>query len=183
MRVRPHCGMRFFPAGPPGDTRALSFFPLPEVATSGRQVFSVIRWERSVTTQGPMAEAVAAALREAELRPEDGGAQALACRYAALIDEAVPLAKYDKPLRALRQAVRECSDPGAEDHLAKIEAALSAHSVASDLGPKLLAVLTALSMTAAGRSTKGGAGGGVGPVSPVASKLDELRARRQQRSG
>ncbi|WKU03855.1 hypothetical protein [Micromonospora sp. HUAS LYJ1] len=138
-----------------------------------------------MTTQGPMVRAVVDALRVAELRPEDGAAQALARRYAALIDEAVPLAKYDKPLRALRQAVRECSDPGAVEHLARIEQALAAHSVASDLGPKLLAALTALGMTAAGRSTKGGAGGGVGPVSPVASKLDELRARRDrgQRSG
>ena len=127
--------------------------------------------------------AVSAALREADLKPEDGAAKALARRYATLIDEAAPLAKYDEPLKALRQAVSECSDPGAARHLAKIEAALSAHSVASDLGPKLLAVLTALGMTSAGRSTKGGAGGGVGPVSPVASKLDELRVRRQQRSG
>ena len=128
-----------------------------------------------------MTRAVAAALRAAELRPEDGAAKALAQRYAALIDEAVPLAKYDKPLRALRQAVRESSDPNAEEHLAKIEVALSAHSVASDLGPKLLAVLTALGMPAAGRGAKGGTGGGT--VSPVASKLDELRERRRQRQG
>lgn len=136
-----------------------------------------------MTTQGPMLRAVAAALGKAELQPQDGGARALARRYAVLIDEAAPLAKYEEPLRALRRAVQECSDPNAEKHLAKIEAALSAHSVASDLGPKLLAALTALGMTAAGRNTKGATGGGVGPVSPVASKLDELRARRQQRQG
>lgn len=133
-----------------------------------------------MTTQGPMVRAVAAGLREADLKPEDAGAKALARRYAALIDDAVPAAKYTEALQVLRRAVDECSDPTAGKHLEKIEAALAAHSVASDLGPKLLAVLTALGMTAAGRTTKGGAGGGVGPVSPVASKLDELRARREQ---
>lgn len=131
--------------------------------------------------------AVETALQDADLKPEDGGAKALTLQYAALIDEAVPAAKYDKPLRVLRRAVDECSDPNAGEHLAKIEAALAAHSVVSDLGPKLLAALTALGMTASGRTTKGGAGG-AGPVSPVASKLDELRAKREhpgrrQRSG
>jgi hypothetical protein len=47
-------------------------------------------------------------------------------------------------------------------------------TVVSDLGPKLLAALTALGLTAAGRGVKGG-GSGVGPV---AGKFDELRARR-----
>lgn len=46
------------------------------------------------------------------------------------------------------------------------------------LGPKLLAALTALGMTAAGRGAKGG-GQGVGAV---ASPLDELRARRAARA-
>lgn len=130
-----------------------------------------------MVAQGPMLRAVAAALRDAQVPAVDGGARALARRYAALIDEAVPLAKYEEPLRVLRQAVRECSDPNAEKHLVKIEAALSAHSVASDLGPKLLAVLTSLGMTAAGRGVKGG-GQGAGTVP---SKLDELRQRRQRR--
>ncbi|KXK61959.1 hypothetical protein AWW66_10995 [Micromonospora rosaria] len=48
----------------------------------------------------------------------------------------------------------------------------------ADLGPKLLAALTALGLTPAGRGAKGGAPGGV-----VAGKLDELRARREQRAG
>jgi len=44
------------------------------------------------------------------------------------------------------------------------------------LGPKLLAVLTSLGLTLAGRSTKGGAaGGGTG-----GGKLDELKRRRTQ---
>lgn len=125
-----------------------------------------------------MVRAVGAALTAAKPSPEDGAAVQLARRYAALIDEAAPASKYDIPLRALRRAVLECSDPKAGEHLAKIEQALAAHSVASDLGPKLLAVLTALGMTVAGRGAtpKGGAPGG-----PVRTKLDELRQRRDRR--
>ncbi|MEO3930760.1 hypothetical protein ABGB07_43990 [Micromonosporaceae bacterium B7E4] len=130
-----------------------------------------------MTTQGPMARAVAAALREAQPQKQDAGAVALVKRYAALIDDAVPLAKYDVPLRALRMAVTECSDPKAGEHLAKVEQALAAHSVASDLGPKLLAALTALGMTAAGRTVKGGAPSG----NPVAAQLDEFTRRRNRR--
>jgi hypothetical protein len=44
----------------------------------------------------------------------------------------------------------------------------------NDLGPKLLATLTALGLTPAGRGLKGGGADGVAG----ASKLDELRARR-----
>jgi hypothetical protein len=124
-------------------------------------------------TTGPMTRAVNAALRSASPQSRDGGAVQLAKRYAALIDEAAPAAKYAAALAALRIAVEECSDPDAGKHLEKIEIALAAHSVASDLGPKLLATLTALGMTAAGRGKEGGA-----PVVPVASKLDEFTARR-----
>lgn len=48
------------------------------------------------------------------------------------------------------------------------------------LGPKLLAVLTALGMTPSGRGVKGGAkDGALGVVNP----LDELHARRVARAG
>jgi hypothetical protein len=126
------------------------------------------------TDEGPVAKALEASLTTAPTLPRDVAAVELARHYAGLIDEAVPLAKYDEPLKALRRAVTECSDPNAGKHLAKIEAALSAHSVMSDLGPKLLATLTALGMTAAGRSAKGGA-----PDGPrVPDELAKLRAER-----
>lgn len=47
-----------------------------------------------------------------------------------------------------------------------------------EIGPKYLAALTALGMTPAGRSVKGG-----GSVKSGGSKIDELRERRAQRSG
>ena len=52
-------------------------------------------------------------------------------------------------------------------------------AMVGDLGPKLLAALTALGLTAAGRAAKGGSSG----VAAVAGKLDELRARREKRAG
>lgn len=67
----------------------------------------------------------------------------------------------------------------ARRYAALIDAAPEDPDVVGDVGPKLLAVLSALGMTPAGRGVKGGAAGG----QPVASKLDELRARRQQRAG
>lgn len=48
------------------------------------------------------------------------------------------------------------------------------------LGPKLLAVLTSLGLTLAGRPQKGGVAGG---GTSGRSKLDELQTRRQQLGG
>jgi hypothetical protein len=48
----------------------------------------------------------------------------------------------------------------------------------AQLGPKLLAALTALGWTPAGRSGTGG-----GPGEHVASPVDDLRRRRKERSG
>ncbi|HZN70145.1 MAG TPA: hypothetical protein VFC00_00445 [Micromonosporaceae bacterium] len=128
-------------------------------------------------TLGDMGRAVAAALKAAGPPPADAAAVALVKRYAALIDEATPRSVYAEHLRGLRAAVS--GNEAAAKHLQRVEDALGAHSVASDLGPKLLAALTALGLTAAGR---GGVKGGPG-VSAVAGKLDELRARRDRRRG
>jgi len=51
--------------------------------------------------------------------------------------------------------------------------------VYSDLGPKLLAALTALGLTLSGRTR----GGVQASASGGSSKLNELRARRAQRAG
>ncbi len=120
---------------------------------------------------GPMALAVARALRDAPLLPRDAGGVALVKRYAALIDQAELLAE-----------AAELIEPADEDQarrLAALARAVDAQQVASDLGPKLLAALTALGMTQAGRSVKGGGQG----VTGVTGKLDELRARRARRAG
>jgi len=129
-----------------------------------------------------LTRAVNVALRAAKPDKRDDAAVALAQSYAALIDNASVLAKYDKPLDGLREAIGllEHHDAGAgadaHEDLKKITDALAAHSVASDLGPKLLAALAQLGLTPAGRGAKGGAS------VAVAKSVDELRARRASRA-
>jgi hypothetical protein len=133
-----------------------------------------------VTARAPMTRAVAAALREAKPEKLDAGAVQLARKYAGLIDNAAVAAKYRKPLEAVRSALLGAHTLEAEDAIDsfnKIADALAEHSVASDLGPKLLATLTSLGLTPAGRGAKGGQNG-----VPVANPLDELKARRASRA-
>jgi len=133
-----------------------------------------------VATRAPMTRAVAAALRAGKPEHLDAGAVQLAREYAGLIDNATVLAKYRKSLDGLRAAL-DLLGPldriDAFEHFDKIADALSEHSVASDLGPKLLAALTALGLTPAGRGAKGGQNG-----APTTNPLDELKARRATRT-
>lgn len=130
-----------------------------------------------VTRSGPMSRAVTSALQDAKPAARDAGAVALAKQYAALIDEAAPAGKYRKALDALERVAAASDDDGAAEMLRTISTALAEHSVASDLGPKLLAALTALGLTLAGRpAVKGG-----GPVVGT-PKRDELKERRRARA-
>jgi hypothetical protein len=125
-----------------------------------------------------MAAAVAAALETAPTLERDQAAVELAKRYATLIDDSAVAAKYRSPLQAVRAWLPR-DEPKVLEAYNKIADALSEHSVASDLGPKLLAVLTSLGMTAAGRSAKGGA-----PDGPrVPDELGKLRAERDRQRG
>lgn len=131
-------------------------------------------------TAGPLEKAVAAALRTATTMPQDGATKALATRYARLVDEA------DQHAAEAAQTWLELdpTDQIGRQRLAKLDAAVQAHTVAADLGPKLLAALDKLLMTPAARvsgtSTKGGARN-------VPSKLnalrDEVAAARRKRAG
>ena len=125
-----------------------------------------------MSTEGPIAQAVTAALEDACVLDRDAAAVALAKRYAALLDDAERLAE-------MAALVEPETDTQARK-LASLEIAVDAQSVTSDLGPKLLAVLTALGMTPAGRGVKGGA---QGAGTPGSSKFDELRARRERPTG
>jgi hypothetical protein len=144
--------------------------------------------------QGPMFRAVRAALTAATLDDRDRGTAELCRRYAILIDNATPASKYKAPFDALRLAVEQAAgvDPDvkpAYDALDKIETALAEHTVASDLGPKLLAALTSLGLSVAGRAGKTSGGTpdvGAAPARTVEqprSQRDEIRARRELRSG
>lgn len=128
------------------------------------------------STTGSMGRAVAVALRTVDSRPEDAGAIALCRRYARLIDHAAPNAKYRKALQTLAIAASESEDEKASEAFHTVADALAEHSVASDLGPKLLAALTSLGLTLAGRGAKGGQSD-----AKPGSRLDELRERRARK--
>jgi hypothetical protein len=128
---------------------------------------------------GPVAREVDEALREARhITVRDAGVVALAKRYAHLIDEAAPAANYGEPLRVLGLVVHTRDERQA---LQRITDALSAHSVASDLGPKLLATLTALGLTPAARQAKGGEAGDTGVGGTKLGDLRDAARRRAER--
>jgi hypothetical protein len=83
---------------------------------------------------------------------------------------------------ALQEAQLQPRDLGAVALAARYAVAIDQSvgdlKVLSDLGPKLLATLTALGLTPAGRGVKEGGG----DSAPVVSKLDELRERRAARA-
>lgn len=112
-------------------------------------------------------------LAAAGLSERDGAAAALARRYSLLMDRAE---------EASRVAMLELIDLDPEDRdgyrrLALVEKAISSQSVASDLGPKLLAALTSLGCTPAGRGIKGK--DNPGAISPARQAHDELKERRE----
>lgn len=140
----------------------------------------------------PLTRAVLDAIGAAELKPRHAGTVALATRYATLIDNASPPTKYRESIAAVMAGVETLDAMGAvvgvdyRKHFMRIVDALSAHSVASDLGPKLLAAMTSLGLTVgAAPAAIVPARGGGGKVDSVAavSALDQLRARRAQRAG
>lgn len=126
-----------------------------------------------------LAADLADALEAATLRPEDGATQALAIKYATLIDEAAPAAKYANALAWLT-GQQAADDDARARYVDIIRAALAEHSVMSDLGPKLLAALDALGMSPRARAAlqKGAKNGD----RPAPSRLDELRAARARKN-
>lgn len=115
------------------------------------------------------------ALAAAALDPRDAAAAALVRRYARLMDHAASLAAEAETLWELLDP----DDITARKQLAKLELALTAQSVASDLGPKLLAALTALGCTLAGRGVKGK--DAPSAADPQRAAHDEISAKRAQR--
>jgi hypothetical protein len=106
-----------------------------------------------------MLPAVRIALAATHKPAQDEGARALTLRYAELLDEAAPDKKYVKALRVLDGVVKEqlgfARGPVQEREISEawdtVRSALAQHSVASDLGPKLLAAMTSIGCTLAGR--------------------------------
>ena len=129
----------------------------------------------SVHPLGAISEACETSLASADLTLRDQAAAALLRHYAALMDRAESLSKM---------AIAVWDDLSLEDidgrkRLYKLEQAVAAQSVASDLGPKLLAGLTALGCTLAGRGVKGKEA--TGATDSKRAAHDEVAARRAQR--
>lgn len=143
--------------------------------------------ERSVQ---PVLPSLERSLAAGSTERQDEGARSLVLRYGALLDDAVAEQKYAKALRLVGEAVASQADgmpitSGQQlmDAWDRLSTALAEHSVASDLGPKLLATLTALGCTPAGRAEKkGGAGGSVVPVAnPLLEQREQARRAREAR--
>jgi hypothetical protein len=118
-----------------------------------------------------IARALSAALRDTQFLERDRGTVALARRYAALIEEAAAVAEE------LERVIPE--DESTAQQLARLRSRCDAMTVASDLGPKLLAALTALGMTPAARaaSTKGGTPDVGNPAGDALARLRAARGR------
>lgn len=122
-----------------------------------------------------ISEASETSLAAAPLTPRDQAAAALVRRYAQLIDYAESLADEADIL----WGELDPEDADGRRRLVKLEAAVAAHSVTSDLGPKLLAALTSLGCTLAGRNAKGGELNRA--TDPALAAHDELKAKRAAR--
>lgn len=120
-----------------------------------------------------LAYSVRQAVKAAGADQRDQATVALAIAYARLIDDAAPDKKYAAALRWLDRIPVE--DPAQEALREIIAVALAQHTVASDLGPKLLSALEALVLSPRARAAAKKA---VLDVKPAGSKLDELAARR-----
>lgn len=137
--------------------------------------------------EGAAARALRESLKALEPVERDRAAVALAKRYAVLLDAAAVASSYRPALERLEQLVESPADRRA---LAKIRDALGAHSVASDLGPKFLAVLDRLGLTPAARGARAALPPAAAPESDPAPEpepapegtTDELRRRRAERA-
>lgn len=126
----------------------------------------------------------------ASVADEGAPAAVLALTYAASIDEAthLPLG-HATALRLIEAAVTTAAaaDPlayaGAHAAFDKVAAALSAATVASDLGPKLLAALDALLLTPKARAAVGAAMGNAAPASPLQRLRDRHDSRHLRSAG
>lgn len=111
-------------------------------------------------------------------------AAALALAYADQIDAAthvsLGLAAALDQLRLAAQLADEAAEAGDDANMRafrKVAAALSAVTVASDLGPKLLATLDALLLTPKARAAAGQALNETAPTSPLARLRDRHDGR------
>ncbi|SCF06453.1 hypothetical protein GA0070564_10311 [Micromonospora mirobrigensis] len=95
-----------------------------------------------------MTVAVRRALKAADLDPKDDGVVALVKEYARLMDDAVQLGGLIEDVRA----ELDDDDKSGRRKLARLEKAVTVYQTTNDLGPKLLAALSALGLTPEARA-------------------------------
>lgn len=122
-----------------------------------------------------LAYSIRQAVKAAGADDRDQAAVALAIRYAQLIDNAAPAAKYGRALAWLARLDVAEEQEGLREIIA---VALAAHTVASDLGPKLLSAIEALVLSPRARAAAKKA---VSDVRPAGSPLDQIAERRARR--
>lgn len=121
-------------------------------------------------------DAIEAALATEPRPGADLAAVELARQYATLLDEPAPTAPLAKAISIVGMYIPD-DDDAAIEAWRKISIALAAHSVASDLGPKLLASLESLLLTPRARAAaKLELSAAAAP-----SRLDELANRRKSK--
>ncbi len=150
--------------------------------------------EAAETSKQLIGPSLTSALAGAKLTPADQATRALAIRYAELLDDAAVAEKYARAGKACGDAIQIQSEhlsQTASDQLlnswTRIESALAEHTVASDLGPKLLAALQQLGMTPAARkdvvSGKAGAAAPAPEQEQPKTALELARERAARRNG
>lgn len=112
--------------------------------------------EQTEQEHGPLRAELELSLAERDHGVRFSGAARLARHYASLIDNAAPSRSYAKSIRVIGEFIATQSallPPPEERELLsewdKVSSALAEHSVASDLGPKLLAAMAKLELTLA----------------------------------
>ena len=126
-----------------------------------RRLESVKSDEKSGDTAA-LAAKVAETLGALTLQPEDSALAAVAMEYARTIDRAAAIAA---------RAAKLPPDPDIAEELANLRKRVSAQVTMSDLGPKLVAALDALTATPKARAAQGKPAGGNGP-----SRLAAMRS-------
>lgn len=132
---------------------------------------------------GQITDALAESLKIGKVPPASAATVALSRKYARLLDNAAPNARYRRALALLGKVFEHYEETvrltpvdqrALEEAENMITVALGEHSVASDIGPKFLAALQTLGLTLPSTGTGGGTidNGGAD---------DELAALRQER--
>ena len=143
---------------------------------------------------GQVSDALAESLKITKVPPESAAIVALTRKYARLLDQAAPNAKYRRAMRLLERIVDHYAstvrmtpvdERALEEASNTIIVALGEHSVASDLGPKFLAALIALGLAGAVAVPAGGGQGDTATGDPAEDELArqrEARAARERRA-